>query len=81
MNEIKLIEKNDIAILRTDVGRLGLELEKFKTRIAEDLRRIESDVRLELTLEKARIRYECKFIDNDSEEHTLQQLKIKEVRF
>ena len=57
MNEIQLIEQNDIVILRTDVGRLGIELEKFKSRIDEDLRRIESDVRLELTLEKARIRY------------------------
>ncbi|KAI9099500.1 hypothetical protein DFS34DRAFT_579452 [Phlyctochytrium arcticum] len=67
-NEIQLLEKNEFALLRTDISRLNTEVEKFRTRMIEDLRRVQSNVRLELSLEKGRIR----------DEQSAQELKIKE---
>ncbi|KND02585.1 hypothetical protein, variant [Spizellomyces punctatus DAOM BR117] len=68
-NEIQMLEKNDFALLRSDIGRLNAEVEKFRTRMIEDLRRVQSNVRLELSLEKGRIR----------DEQSAQELKIKEA--
>ncbi|KAJ3278254.1 hypothetical protein HK104_002517 [Borealophlyctis nickersoniae] len=67
--EIQMLEKNDFVLLRSDIGRLSAEVEKFKVRMAEDLRRVQSNVRLELSLEKGRIR----------DEQSAQELKIKEA--
>ncbi|KAJ3056421.1 hypothetical protein HK097_007034 [Rhizophlyctis rosea] len=67
--EIQLLEKNDFALLRSDINRLNAEVEKFKVRQADDLRRVQSNVRLELSLEKGRIR----------DEQSAQELKIKEA--
>ncbi len=68
-NEIQLIEKNDVALLKADTARLGADIGKTKIRIAEELRRLQSDVRLELSLEKGRTR----------DEQASQQIKIKEA--
>ena len=68
-NEIQLVEKNDMALIRSDLARLNSELQKSKIRILEDLRRLQSDVRLDLSLEKGRVR----------DEQVSQQLKIKEA--
>ena len=68
-NEIQMLEKNDFALLRSDIGRLNAEVEKFRTRMIEDLRRVQSNVRLELSLETGRIR----------DEQSAQELKIKEA--
>ncbi|TPX62962.1 hypothetical protein PhCBS80983_g00096 [Powellomyces hirtus] len=68
-NEIQLLEKNEFALLRADMGRLNTEVEKFRTRMVEDLRRVQSNVRLDLSLEKGRIR----------DEQSAQELKIKEA--
>ncbi|KAI8907499.1 putative mitochondrion protein [Powellomyces hirtus] len=68
-NEIQMLEKNDFALLRSDIGRLNTEVEKFRTRMVEDLRRVQSNVRLELSLEKGRIR----------DEQSAQELRIKEA--
>ena len=57
-NEIQLLEKNDFALLRSDIGRLNTEVEKLRTHMVEELRRVQSNVRLELSLEKGRIRDE-----------------------
>ena len=42
--------------LTTDIARIGSELDKLKQRVAEDFRKIESDARLDLSLEKGRFR-------------------------
>ncbi len=68
-NEMTLLEQNDLTLLRSDISRLNAELTKTKTRIIEDLRRLQSDVRLELSLEKGRVR----------DDQANQQLKIKEA--
>lgn len=64
-----MLEKNDFALLRADILRLSSEIDKFKVRQAEELRRVQSNVRLELSLEKGRIR----------DEQSTQELKIKEA--
>ncbi|KAJ3189366.1 hypothetical protein HDU85_002995 [Gaertneriomyces sp. JEL0708] len=68
-NEIQMLENNEFALLRSDIGRLNAEVEKFRTRMVEDVRRVQSNVRLELSLEKGRIR----------DEQSAQELKIKEA--
>ncbi|KAJ1327140.1 hypothetical protein BSLG_010487 [Batrachochytrium salamandrivorans] len=67
--EIQLLEKNDFALLRADIGRVNIETEKLRVRIAEDLRRMQSNVRLELSLDKGRIR----------DEQATKEIRIKEA--
>jgi hypothetical protein len=66
---VSLLEKNEFSILKAEIGRLANEAQKFPTRMAEESRRVQSNVRLELSLDKARIR--------DEQAH--QELKIKEA--
>ena len=68
-SEIKLLETNDFALLKADIGRLNSELDKLRIRMAEDLRRVQSNVRLELGLEKGRIR----------DEQSAQEIRLKEA--
>ncbi|KAJ3088595.1 hypothetical protein HK102_008395 [Quaeritorhiza haematococci] len=69
-NEILLLGKNEHVLLRADVDRLNAELDKLRSRISEELARgVASNVRLELSLEKGRIR----------DEQAAQALKIKDA--
>jgi hypothetical protein len=53
-SEMKLLEKNEFTLMKQDIGRLGRELEKLNLQMNENLRRAQSDVRLELSLEKVK---------------------------
>jgi hypothetical protein len=68
-SEVTLLEKNEFSLLRAEMNRLETESMKFPSRIAEETRRIQANVRLELTLDKSRIR----------DEHASQEMKIKEA--
>ncbi|KAI8927852.1 DUF1640-domain-containing protein [Entophlyctis helioformis] len=68
-SEIQLLEKNEFALLRADIFRLNAEVEKLRLRVAEDLRRVQSNVRLDLSLDKGRNR----------DEQSAQELRIKEA--
>ncbi|KAI9209020.1 DUF1640-domain-containing protein [Polychytrium aggregatum] len=68
-NEMSLLEKNDFALIKSDTLRLQAELEKLRQKISEEYRQLQSSVRLELSLEKGRIR----------DEQSNQELKIKEA--
>ncbi|KAK6094729.1 Protein fmp32, mitochondrial [Batrachochytrium dendrobatidis] len=68
-SEIQLIEKNEFALLRADIGRVNIEVEKLRVRMAEDLRRMQSSIRLELSLDKGRIR----------DEQAAKEIRIKEA--
>eukprot|EP00842_Homolaphlyctis_polyrhiza_P001811 jgi/Hompol1/2630/HPOL_006088-RA len=68
-SEIQLLEKNEFALLKADIGRLKLEIEKLKLRMVEDLRRVQSNVRLDLSLDKGRIR----------DEQSAKEIRIKEA--
>ncbi|OAX35453.1 DUF1640-domain-containing protein [Rhizopogon vinicolor AM-OR11-026] len=68
-SELQLIEKNDLASLKADNDRLVTDMEKLKQRLREEITRTQAGVRLDLNLEKGRMR----------DESSGQELKIKEV--
>ncbi|TRM65182.1 hypothetical protein BD626DRAFT_398721 [Schizophyllum amplum] len=68
-SELQLMEKNDLAMLKAENDRLVNDIEKLKQRLREEITRTQAGVRLDLNLEKGRIR----------EESSGQELKIKEI--
>ncbi|KAI6149754.1 hypothetical protein BKA82DRAFT_997927 [Pisolithus tinctorius] len=68
-SELQLMEKNDLAMLKAENDRLQTDMEKLKQRLREEITRTQAGVRLDLNLEKGRMR----------EESSGQELKIKEV--
>ncbi|KAI5894914.1 DUF1640-domain-containing protein [Schizophyllum commune H4-8] len=68
-SELQLMEKNDLAMLKAENDRLLNDIEKLKQRLREEITRTQAGVRLDLNLEKGRIR----------EESSGQELKIKEI--
>lgn len=63
------MEKNDLAMLKAENDRLVHDIEKLKQRLREEIARTQAGVRLDLNLEKGRMR----------EDVGGQELKIKEV--
>ncbi|KAH0836563.1 mitochondrial protein [Lanmaoa asiatica] len=68
-SELQLMEKNDLAMIKAESDRLQTDMEKLKQRLREEITRTQAGVRLDLNLEKGRMR----------EESSGQELKIKEV--
>ncbi|KAA1470339.1 DUF1640-domain-containing protein [Dentipellis sp. KUC8613] len=68
-SELQLMEKNDLSMVKAENDRLVTDIEKLKQRLREEITRTQSGVRLDLNLEKGRIR----------EEASRQELKVKEV--
>ncbi|KAG6854542.1 hypothetical protein C0991_005454 [Blastosporella zonata] len=68
-SELQLMEKNDLAMIKAENDRLAADIEKLKQRLREEITRTQAGVRLDLNLEKGRMR----------EESSHQELKIKEV--
>lgn len=63
------MEQNDLALIKAENDRLTTDIEKLKQRLREEITRTQAGVRLDLNLEKGRMR----------EEASGQELKIKEV--
>jgi hypothetical protein len=63
------MEKNDLAMIKAENDRLVSDIEKLKQRLREEITRTQAGVRLDLNLEKGRLR----------DESSGQELKIKEV--
>ncbi|KAK7056177.1 Protein fmp32, mitochondrial [Paramarasmius palmivorus] len=70
-SELQLMEKNDLAMIKAENDRLVNDIEKLKQRLREEITRTQAGVRLDLNLEKGRLR----------EESSGQELKIKEVEY
>ena len=68
-SEVHLLEKNEFSILKAEIFRLASEASKIPNKVGEESKRVASNVRVELYLDKARI----------SDEQTRQELKIKEA--
>ncbi|THH32381.1 hypothetical protein EUX98_g1794 [Antrodiella citrinella] len=68
-SELQLMEQNDLAMVKAENDRLVNDIEKLKQRLREEITRTQAGVRLDLNLEKGRMR----------EEQSGQELKIKEV--
>lgn len=63
------MEKNDLAMIKAENDRLVADIEKLQQRLREEITRTQAGVRLDLNLEKGRMR----------QESSEQELKIKEV--
>jgi len=68
-SELQSMEKNDLAMMKAENDRVISDLERLKQRLREEIARTQAGVRLDLNLEKGRMR----------EESSGQELKIKEV--
>jgi tRNA U34 5-carboxymethylaminomethyl modifying GTPase MnmE/TrmE len=68
-SELQLHEKNDLTLMKQENDQLRGDVEKLKQRLREEITRTMAGVRLDLNLEKGRIR----------DESSQQELKIKEV--
>ncbi|KLO19107.1 DUF1640-domain-containing protein [Schizopora paradoxa] len=68
-SELQLMEKNDLAMMKVENDRVISDLERLKQRLREEIARTQAGVRLDLNLEKGRMR----------EESSAQELKVKEV--
>ena len=55
-NEMTLMEQSEVALMRGEVARLEAEAAKLRMRMGEEMRRVTSSVRLELGMEKGRVR-------------------------
>lgn len=68
-SEITLLEKQDFSLLKAENERLLSEVERLKQRLREEVTRSQAGVRLDLNLEKGRIR----------DELAAREVKIKEA--
>lgn len=68
-SEIQLLERSDFVLMKSENERLMADVEKLKQRLREEITRTTAGVRLDLNLEKGRIR----------DESSVHALKIKEV--
>lgn len=68
-SDIQLLEKNDFALLKQENERIAGEVEKLKSKMREDLQRFQAGVRLDMNLDKGRVR----------DEQSVLQLQIKEA--
>jgi len=64
-----MTEKNDLAMVKAENERLLADIEKLKQRLRKEISHTQADVRLDLNLEKGRMRGES----------SGQELKITEV--
>lgn len=63
------MEQNDLSMIKAENDRLMTDIEKLKQRLREEITRTQAGVRLDLNLEKGRLRQEA----------SSQELKVKEV--
>ncbi|KAI0819657.1 DUF1640-domain-containing protein [Trametes gibbosa] len=68
-SELQLMEKNELAMIKAENDRLVNDIEKLRQRLREEIMHTQGGVRLDLNLEKGRMR----------EEGSKQEFKIKEV--
>jgi hypothetical protein len=50
--DLKMLERNDFALLKAENDRMASEVEKLKQKLREDLNRLHASHRLEVNLEK-----------------------------
>ncbi|KAI0793956.1 mitochondrial protein [Fomes fomentarius] len=68
-SELQLLEKNELAMIKAENDRLVTDIEKLKQQLRGEIAHTQGGVRLDINLEKGRMR----------EETSKQELKIKEV--
>ncbi|KIY67603.1 mitochondrial protein [Cylindrobasidium torrendii FP15055 ss-10] len=68
-SELLLISKNDLAAMKGSHDALVTEVERLKAKLREEITRTQAGVRLDLNLERGRLR----------EEHAKQGMKVRDV--
>lgn len=68
-SELQLHETNDLTLMKAENDRLVADVERLKQRLREEITRTQAGVRLDLNVDKGRIK----------DESAQQELKIKEV--
>lgn len=68
-SEIQVLEKSDFNLIKSETDRLGSELEKLRDLLREEIGRALAGVRLDLNLERGRLR----------DEASMQEIRIKEA--
>ena len=68
-SELQTLDKNEFTTTKNEHDRLTVEIEKLRQRFREEVSKIQASVRLDLNLEKGRIR----------DESSVHELKIKET--
>ena len=68
-SELQTLDKNDFTSTKNEHDRLTVEIEKLRQKFREEDSKIQASVRLDLNLEKGRIR----------DESSVHELKIKET--
>jgi hypothetical protein len=58
-SEVQLLEKNDFSLMKTENERLQAQVERLRQKLREEITRSQANVRLDLNLEKGRIRDEA----------------------
>ncbi|KAJ9050698.1 Protein fmp32, mitochondrial [Entomophthora muscae] len=58
-SEIQMLEKNDFAVMKSENEKLAGEVEKLKRRLKDEICRTQAGVRLDMNLEKGRLRNEA----------------------
>ncbi|KAJ1968032.1 Protein fmp32, mitochondrial [Dispira parvispora] len=68
-SEIQMLEKNDYTMMKSDISKLTAEVDKLRQKLKEEITRAQAGVRLDMNLEKGRVR----------DEAGAQMLKVKET--
>jgi hypothetical protein len=68
-SEVSLLEKNEVSSLRADIAKLYQNSGKLPLKVYDESMRIQNNVKMELNMEKAKIR----------DEQTTQEMKINET--
>ena len=68
-SELQTLDKNEFATTKNEHDRLTVEIERLRQKFKEEVNKIQASVRLDLNLEKGRIR----------DESSVHELKIKET--
>jgi len=68
-SELQTQDKNEFATTKNEHDRLTVEIERLRQKFREEVNKIQASVRLDLNLEKGRIR----------DESSVHELKIKET--
>jgi glutamate-1-semialdehyde aminotransferase len=80
-SELQLLEKTDYATLKSENERLEAELDKMRAQMREEVSRMQSGVRLDMNLEKGRLRDEALVQDSKIKETEARiELEIAGVR-
>ncbi|CAG8552803.1 216_t:CDS:2 [Diversispora eburnea] len=58
-----MLEKNDFSMLKSDNERLLSEIEKLKQKLGDEIKRTQASTRLDISLDKGRIRDEASILE------------------